>query len=441
MKFTGLMSGSGLRTKVYKSGLVTTLGFGAQKGLQLLSNLILTRLLFPEAFGVMSVVYVVITGVSMVSDVGIRPSIITSKDDKGDVFLNTAWTLQILRGWAIWLVICALAYPASIIYDEPMLLSLLCVTGFSAVITGFASINLILAEKKLIVHRVVTIGVVSQLVAIVVMTAVAYVYKSVWALSIGGLIAAFVTLALGHIFLQGHKHKLAIDRDSAAQIFNFGKWVFWGTLLTYIGGQGSRAIEGVFVPMDQLGVLAIASIIAWSVGELIQKILNNVAFPALSIVDRENTAGFSKALYKIRVAVLVGAIPAFGFICLLSDQIIGFLYDERYQNGGAYLAILSIGSALSAIPMIYQNALLASGDSKSHFVISAVSSALRIAAIVIGFYFHGIIGMLIAAAISRLIAFVFTCYWIRNLRWLSLKFDLGMICCIGFFAFVRGVLL
>jgi hypothetical protein len=61
-------------------------------------DLILTRLLFPEAFGLMALVQVFMGGLQMFSDLGVNMSIIQSKRGEDPDFLNTAWTFQILRG-------------------------------------------------------------------------------------------------------------------------------------------------------------------------------------------------------------------------------------------------------------------------------------------------------------------------------------------------------
>jgi O-antigen/teichoic acid export membrane protein len=74
------------------------LKFGGNNALRLGSNLILTRLLFPEAFGLMALVQVFLTGLQMFSDFGLQASVIRSSPRRGSGFLHTAWTVQILRG-------------------------------------------------------------------------------------------------------------------------------------------------------------------------------------------------------------------------------------------------------------------------------------------------------------------------------------------------------
>src|SRR5690606_16485762 len=77
-----------LHRKASQGGLWTMFGFGAGQVLRLVSNLILTRLIPREAFGVMLLVQVVLQGLGRFSDIGIGPAVIQNKrDDRA--FLDT----------------------------------------------------------------------------------------------------------------------------------------------------------------------------------------------------------------------------------------------------------------------------------------------------------------------------------------------------------------
>ena len=114
--------GPALRSRIVSASAWTLIGIGASRLLSLVNNLILTRLLFPEAFGLMTYVSVIILGVQLFSDIGVRASVLTNERGDDPEFLNTAWVLQILRGAALWLVILLLAWPMSRFYGEPVLI-------------------------------------------------------------------------------------------------------------------------------------------------------------------------------------------------------------------------------------------------------------------------------------------------------------------------------
>ena len=73
------------------------------------SNLVMTRLLMPEAFGVMSIATTVMVGLAMFSDLGLRQFIVQSSRGNDPSYLNTAWAIQILRGALLWVVSVAVS--------------------------------------------------------------------------------------------------------------------------------------------------------------------------------------------------------------------------------------------------------------------------------------------------------------------------------------------
>ena len=73
------LRGESLGARILRGSAFTLLAFGGERGLRFASNIILTRILFPEAFGMMVLVQAIIYGLEMFSDTGVNASIIQSK--------------------------------------------------------------------------------------------------------------------------------------------------------------------------------------------------------------------------------------------------------------------------------------------------------------------------------------------------------------------------
>ena len=89
----------------------TVAGFGAMQVIRFGSTLILSRLLFPDIFGLMALVNVFLQGLQMFTDVGIGPSIIQNKRGDEPDFRDTAWTILVLRGLLLWFCSVLIAIP------------------------------------------------------------------------------------------------------------------------------------------------------------------------------------------------------------------------------------------------------------------------------------------------------------------------------------------
>jgi len=91
-----------LRQRVIRAGLWSLAGFGLNYLIRFGSNLLMTRLLMPEMFGLMSIATTVMIGLTMFSDVGLKQFIVQHSRGNESAYLNTAWIVQILRGVLLW---------------------------------------------------------------------------------------------------------------------------------------------------------------------------------------------------------------------------------------------------------------------------------------------------------------------------------------------------
>ena len=150
-RLSEILRGDGLAARATRSSAWTIFGHGTAQVIRLATNLILTRLLFPEAFGLMALVTVILIGLWLFSDAGVGPAIMQNRRGDEPNFLDTAWTIQTVRGGGLWLLTCALAQPAAAFYDAPMLKGLLPVAGLSLLIGGFSPTKLETANRHLAV--------------------------------------------------------------------------------------------------------------------------------------------------------------------------------------------------------------------------------------------------------------------------------------------------
>ena len=184
------------------------------QAMRLGGNLIMARLLMPEMFGIMIIATTVSVIIHLLSDVGLRQNIIQSPRGDDPVFLNTVWTVQIVRGFVLFattLLIAGFAWFAQAIqlwspestYGAPELPLVLAITGFSAIIYGFQSTKVDVAVRSFQQKKVVLAEFASQIAGLLVMLVIGYFTRSIWSLVGAGLVSALVSLLLGHFWFPG----------------------------------------------------------------------------------------------------------------------------------------------------------------------------------------------------------------------------------------------
>jgi O-antigen/teichoic acid export membrane protein len=396
------LRGEGLFARVMRSSALTALGYGGSQALRLASNLILTRLLFPEAFGMMALVSVFMVGLTMFSDMGTTPAILQHRRGDEPAFLNTAWSIQVTRGVLLWLTTLVMAYPVALFYQQPELAMLLPVAGISLFIHGLEPTRIETAIRHLRMGRVTALDLAAQAIGIASMVLLAFVLKSVWALVAGWLISALARLILMTVFLEGEKNRFGWERAAARDLIHFGFWLFLSTACGFLVAQGDKAILGKFLTLEHLGLYNIGFFLASFPLLLGQNVTGKILIP----LYRESPPAASlENFLKIRRMrfLLTGALfLMLAFMAFMGEWLVGLLYDARYANSGAILVLIAVIQIPTVIGMTYDQSALAAGDSRNFFILTAARALLLVSAMIVGAHYWGLFGALLGQGLSSL---------------------------------------
>ncbi len=400
-----LLRGDALSAKAIRGVALTIFGFGGSQVLRLISNLILTRLLFPEAFGMMALVYVFMQGLNNFSDVGITPSIMQSKRGDDRDFLNTAWTIQVIRGALLWVCTCILAYPAAQFYDAPQLGQILPIIGLTLVISGFNPTRLDTANRHLQFGRLTAIDIASQVVSLIIAVIAAWILGSVWALVISGVIGGLVQLAFLSFFLPGERNRFRWEKEASNELINFGKWIFLSTVVGFFLSQGDKIILGKYLSLETLGIYNIGFFLASFPLLLGGTVTRRILIPIYrERPPKESRANFKK-LQKMRFLLSAALLCMMASLAMMGSWLIEVLYDPRYILAGGILVVIACAQLPQLIALTYDQAALAAGDSKRFFVLALSRAVLMIAGLVIGVELYGLLGALMGQGLAMTLVF------------------------------------
>jgi O-antigen/teichoic acid export membrane protein len=360
-RITGRFQGDHLRARAMRGTAFTILLFGLQNVMRLGSNLILTRLLFPEAFGLMALVHVVVSGINLFSDIGMGSVVIRSPRGDDPVFLGTAFTVQAVRGVFLYGFVLLLAPLAASFYDEPLLAGLIMLAGLQLIFAGFTSISQLTANRHLQLGRFTMLQVIAQAISIGTMVVLAWYMRSVWALVIGGLLHPAIFMVFSHLFLPGPKIKLGLERAAVFEIFNFGKYIFLATVAGFFIMHGDKAVLGKVVTLDVLAIFTVALVFMQAVIDLSGNINQRIVFPLYAQRPPSESAENWKAVARARWMLSIGALSLGGILALIGDPLIKLLYDPRYEGAGPILVLLGVCILPRMIVMSYPRLATAAG--------------------------------------------------------------------------------
>ena len=364
-------------------------------------QVVLTRLLPPEVFGLMAIVHAFRAAIDLFSDLGIAPSIIQNERGDDPVFLDTAWTIQLGRGISLFVVASLLALPVAHFYGHPELSVLIPVSSFAAVLAGLQSTKLYTAERHLRMGRPTLIEVVAQISALIVMVIWALYSPSVWALVAGGLTGAVIDVALAHLLLKGHNARLRWDKTAARALMRFGKWIFLSTLLTYTVGEADRLIFGKLTTLGELGVYHIALTIASVPTGAMHSLAGKVIFPLFSRV-RNTGENLSVVFRQARQLHLVLTGWALSGLIGGGQAAIALVYEDTYEAGGWMLQLLAMGCWFAAPDQTNAYAMLASGQPRWLAAANFGKLVGMVLLMPLGYHLAGFPGALTGFAMSEL---------------------------------------
>jgi O-antigen/teichoic acid export membrane protein len=413
-----------LESRALKGTYIIVGFYGLALALRMLSSIVLAKLFAPEMFGYMALVTTIIVGLNLFSHIGLEDSIIQNPRGDDEAFINTAWTIQVMRGVGLWLLTVILAWPAARFY-EPRLLWLLPVVGFGSAIAGFSSPKLLTLSRHLGVGKLSLLELTSQFVLFAVSLIWAYFQRTIWALAIGRVVSELIRMLVSYrLTNEGVKPRFVMERESLHSLLKFGRWILIGTALTFLASQSDRLILPKILPhataFKILGIYGIAFSLSDLPRQIIQMFSTKVGFPFIAKFAHKPRPEFRKVLLKYRMMVLAaGAVLLTTTICV-GDIFVRLAYDSRYQAAAWMIAIFAAGLWHTLLYNTITPAIMSL--QKAHY--NALANLLYCIALFgllpLGFHYFGIVGAVAAVAISDLPVYLVNI-------WASYRQGLGML--------------
>jgi O-antigen/teichoic acid export membrane protein len=385
------------------TGAFWTVGaFGLSQGLRLGTNIVLAHLLAPELFGIALLINSLRTGVDLLTDVGIGQNVITHAEADEPDYFNTAWTLQIIRGIALWLLCCLMAWPLAYLFGAPILTVALPVSAFYFVLSGFTSMSVFLAPKRMRVKRINFFELTVDVASTIIHVGLALLTPTVWALILGSLMLAGYRMAASFFLLPGLKHSLKFDQRYFRDILNFGKWIFISSILYYFAMSYDRLYLAKVAPLAILGIYGIARSFADLATALVGRMSTLVIFPLIASNADQPRRELRAKVSSLRLMFVLLVAAGLGAFGALADLMISLVYDERYHAAGWMISVLSVGAWISILCSINESTLMGLKQP----LYGATANGFKFAWLTLGlplaYLTFGILGVTVAVAFSDL---------------------------------------
>jgi lipopolysaccharide exporter len=403
----------------------TAASFGSQAVIKLSSSLILTRLLRPEAYGIITILMSVTFVIELIGDINVTLFIIRDKNGEEPKYLNTAWTLQLGRSLlnAVVLFFCA-PLISKYVYHTPDLTDPLRFISIWFVVAAGQSMSFPIAIRR----KRSRIIMYSELVATFLSSTFAVIYcyysRDYWGLIYATVLQRALITVMTHLYFPELRPKLHLDWAAAREILGFTKFTMPSSLITLALSQFDKIALLRLFDLHLLGIYGLAGNIAAPIESLIGKISQMVLYPRCAHDFRTDPDTYWIKYYTNNIKVFMSIMIVPAAIGGGARLLIAVLYDSRYALAGPILQAFMLRAMLFAVASPAEDLLIAAGESQVILIGNIFRAVGMLAASLTGYYFFGLMGFAYGVALSGLPPLIYY-LWLQNQkRILILKYEL-----------------
>ncbi len=249
---------------------------------------ILARILSPDAFGLVAVGIISVNLLKVFTEVGIKQSLIKESNENTKKFLNTAWTVELIRGILIFILVFISAPLIAKFFNQLDAIIIIRVLALVPLLNGLTNIKIIYLQKELEFNKLFIYEISSILGPLLISIPLAFILQNVWAIVFGAVASEIIRVAISY-YLLSFIPKFELNTGYFKQMFSFGKWIYVSTIVSYFAMELDTYFAAKFFDARLLGIYVLAFSISTKPIIEVGKALTKVFFPAFAKMNNDMT--------------------------------------------------------------------------------------------------------------------------------------------------------
>lgn len=370
-----------LKAMAIKSGTITLVTQFIRYSLQLLSTIVLARLLTPRDYGLIAMVAVITSFIEMFKDLGLATSTIQKSDITHNQISNLFW-INALVSLGVSLVLALTAPFIAHFYDEPLLTNITIALAASLFLSGLTVQHFAILRRQMRFLQIGIIQIVSMIISVIVAVTMAWYGMKYWAL-VGMTLSRQVFNILLSWYYCRWLPNLPTRKSGMWSMVRFGGHLSIAGISNYFSLNADNILIGRFIGADALGLYTKAYSIMMLPITQIRAPLNNVAIPTLSRISN-NAERFLSYFIKFVNRLALITMPLMVFLFINSYQIIQLLLGQRWLSSIDIFSILCVNAFIQPVVGTTGLLLISLGQSKRYLIWHLINSIFLILSFIIG---------------------------------------------------------
>lgn len=382
----------------------------------LLTLIVLARLLDPSDFGLVMIAMIFIVVIEAILDLPIFQILVRENEIEDEMF-NTAFTLSLIRGLFITIIIVGLSIPVMYFYDDKRLLPLMLFISLAPTFRGLVNPRMAIFMKALDFRQDFVMNVASKIISLFSSCFVAYLTKSYWAIAVATVTTPISMVVISYI-LSPRLQKLSLSKWSM-----FRDTIGWFTIsrvVSSINWQLDRILLGKYVSSTAFGAYSLASNISVLPSQVF---IQPLAFPMMAslVKKKDDNNALGNAYCKSLNSIFMVSAPCFLILALLSEHVVNIILGDKWSRSGDIIFWLSLCGFFTILTSMFQPLMLVLDKTKNILIAMVYELTIRFPTMIFGIIYYGIKGAIISHAISRMVLVIVAWIIVRNEIGVSLR--------------------
>lgn len=355
----------------------------ARRGMVAATTVLLSYLVAPKDFGILSMMMLIMVLANGVVDCGLKEALVRRKF-LSHRLLNTAFWATLLLGCIVYFILVAFSHVIATIFDQQRLEDLIRFAGVAVVFNALQTIPLVRLTHALDFKAMLAVTLPSAFLSSLIAVVCAYAGFGVVALALQIVVAALVS-SFSLWRKAGWSPSGKIKFRLLVSLYRFGYKVFLSTLVALAVKNAVPSLIGKYIGVAFSGYYYFCDkIMELLMGQLVYSV-QNVTYSSFSKIST-NKPRFLESCRQANVMTVFLISPILMIGAAMSDFIFGAFFSIHWQPAADVFRLLCFSYLLYPLHAVNLNILKVSGCSgvllglevfKAAFVLIFIGFSLR----------------------------------------------------------------
>jgi PST family polysaccharide transporter len=338
---------------------------------------ILSRLLNPEAFGLVAMAFVFIAFIQIILDQGFGDAIVQLERLTAE-HLDTAFWMNILSGGALTLVGLVAAGLVAVLFHEPRLIPIIRWLSLSFIFVGLSSTQQAILRRRLAFKELALRSLGAAVSSGIVGVGLALMGYGVWSLVAQSLVSSLIgAMVLWKV--SPWRPALRFSKTHFKDLFVFGLNIVGINFLSFLNRHADDLLIGYFLGPTMLGFYTVAYKLLVTMTDLLTSVTDAVAFPVFSRLQNEPER-MRRAFYRVTQFTSMISFPAFVGVAVIAPELIVTVFGPKWTLSIPVMQVLAFIGILHSLFYFHNSVVIAVGKPFWRFGISVLNATSNIIA-------------------------------------------------------------